>query len=359
VFDGLSVLKSVLARLVEGHSLSAEEAGEALREIVSGGASQVLVAAFLTAMRVKGEDEEELLGMARLMRELCVKVELKDPRSAVDIVGTGGDQVKTINVSTISALVVASAGVKVAKHGNRAATGVCGSADLLEGLGVNINMGPEEVRRSVDECGFGFMFAPLYHPAMKSVATIRRELGFRTFFNLLGPLTNPAGVGRMLVGVSDPRYLSKTAGVLSKLGLERGMVVCSRDGLDEVSINGETEIVWIEGGETWREVLRPESLGVEPSSLEPVIVKSREEAIENAVKILRGVLSPSDPRVKMILVNSAAALMLAGACSSLKEGVGVARDLIFEGEAFETLRRVVEVSGGDGRRLEEYVGRLA
>ncbi len=330
-----------------------------MKEIVSGGASQALVAAFLTAMRVKGEDEEELLGMARLMRELCVKVELQDPRSAVDIVGTGGDRVKTINVSTLSSLVVASAGVKVAKHGNRAATGVCGSADLLEGLGVNINMGPEEVRRSIDECGFGFMFAPLYHPAMKSVAPIRRELGFRTFFNLLGPLTNPAGVGRMLVGVSDPRYLSKTARVLSRLGLEKGLVVCSSDGLDEISIYGETEAVWIEGSETWREVLRPENLGVSPSSLEPIVVKSREEAIESAVKILRGTLSPSDPRVKMILVNSAAALMLAEACSSLKEGVRIARDLIFEGEAFETLYRAVEVSGGDRSRLEEYVRRLA
>ncbi|MEM0482962.1 MAG: anthranilate phosphoribosyltransferase [Nitrososphaerota archaeon] len=355
----MSALRNSLAKLVDGHSLSADEAGEALREIVSGGASPALVAAFLTAMRVKGEDEEELYGMASTMRSLCVKVELRDPLGAVDIVGTGGDWVKTINVSTISSLVVASAGVKVAKHGNRAATGVCGSADLLEGLGVNINMGPEEVRRSVDECGFGFMFAPLYHPAMKSVAPIRRELGFRTFFNLLGPLTNPASVGRMLLGVSDNRYLAKMARVLSKLGLERGVVVCSRDGLDEISIHGETESVWIESGETWREVLSPESLGIERSSLEPVVVKSREEAIKNAVEILRGVLSPNDPRVKMILANSAAALMLAGKCSSLREGVTIARDLISEGQAFETLLRVVEVSGGDRSRLEEYARRLA
>ncbi|MCS7145963.1 MAG: anthranilate phosphoribosyltransferase, partial [Aigarchaeota archaeon] len=223
----MSGLKSALFRVVEGHDISAEEAGEALSEIVSGNSSPALVAAFLTAMRLKGESEEELYGMARLMRGVCVKVELEDPQTSLDIVGTGGDRIKTINVSTLSALVVASVGVKVAKHGNRAATGVCGSADLLEGLGMNIGLGPEEVRRSVEKLGFGFMFAPLYHPAMKHVAPIRRELGFRTFFNLLGPVTNPAGVGRMLLGVSDPAHLQKMANVLSRLGLKRGLVVSS------------------------------------------------------------------------------------------------------------------------------------
>ncbi len=355
----LSALRKALVRLVEGHSISAEEAGEALGEIVSGVASQALVAAFLTAMRVKGEDEEELYGMARLMRGHCVRVELQDPRSALDIVGTGGDKVKTLNISTISSLVVSSTGVRVAKHGNRAATGVCGSADLLEGLGVNIFMGPEDVRRCIEGCGFGFMFAPLYHPTMKHVAPIRRELGFRTFFNLLGPLTNPANVGRILLGVADNRYLLKIARVLSRLGLERGLVVCSADGVDEVSIRGETEAVWIEGSEVWREVLKPNDFGVEAADLESVVVRTREEAVEGAVKIMKGALSPDDPRMKMVLVNSAAALKLAGVCSSLAEGVKIARDSIMDGEVFQTLCRVVETSGGDGGRLEEYVRRLA
>ena len=266
---------------------------------------------------------------------------------------------KTLNASTLAGIVVAAAGGRVAKHGNRSYTGHTGSADLLEELGVRIDVGPEVVEKCIVSTGFGFMLATVYHPSMRNVSGVRREIGIRTAFNLLGPLTNPAGVGRMLVGVSDPRYLSKTARVLSRLGLERGLVVCSKDGLDEVSIHGETEIVWIEGGEIRCEVLRPDSLGMKPSSLEPVIVNTREEAIKNAVKILRGVLSPSDPRVKMILVNSAAALMLAGACSSLKEGLGIARDLIFEGKAFETLYRAVEISGGDTSRVEEYVRELS
>lgn len=354
----MSALRSALTKLVNGLGLSAEEAGEALKEVVSGDSSQALVAAFLTAMRLRGEGEEELYGMARMMKGLCVRVEIRDPESALDVVGTGGDRVKTINVSTLSSMVVAAAGVRVAKHGNRAATGVCGSADLLEGLGVNIGAGPEVVKRCVDECGFGFMFAPIYHPAMRSVAGVRRELGFRTFFNLLGPATNPAGVGRMLLGVSEPPLIERMAMVLQRLGLRRGLVVSSRQGLDEISVQGETEAVWIEGGEVWREAFRPADFGIEPLSLEPTVVRSRDEALESAVKILSGKLNRRDPRMAIVLVNSAAALTVAGACSGLREGVEIAENVIASGKALETVERVVEVSGGDLERLGEVVKRF-
>jgi len=354
----MSSLRRVVSRLVEGGALSAEEAGDALREIVSGGSSDALVAAFLTAMRMRGEGVEELYGMAGAMRELCVKVEIPDPRSALDIVGTGGDAFKTFNVSTVSSLVVAATGVGVAKHGNRAATGVCGSADLLEDLGVNINMGPQEVRRCYEACGFGFMFAPLYHPAMRNVAHVRRELGFRTFFNLLGPVTNPAGVGKMLLGVAEPGYLEGVASVLARLGLERCLVVSSRAGVDEVSVEGETDAVWVEGGDVWREVIRPSDFGLEPSSLAAVAVKTRGDAIDAALSVLMGVLDHRDPRVVMVLLNSAAALVVAGACSTFREGVRVARDAIYDGRAYDALVKVIEASGGDASRLERLARRF-
>jgi len=349
-------LKDVLARLVEGQGLSSSEAEAALREIMSGNSSPAQMAAFLTAMRMKGETEEELYGMARLMRELCVKVELGDSSQAIDIVGTGGDRVKTINVSTISSLIVASVGVKVAKHGNRAASGFCGSADLLEEVGVNINLGPDGVRRCVEKCGFGFMFAPLYHPAMKNVAPVRRELGFRTFFNLLGPMTNPSGVGVMLVGVSDNRYLLKVARVFSRLGLERCLIVCSSDGVDEISIQGMTEACWVERGEIRGWKISPGDFGLKPSSLEPAVVRSREDAVKRAVDILRGRLSSEDPNMRLVLVNSAAALFLSGRCGSLREGVEAAHSAVLEGRVLETLFKVVELSGGELERCRALVG---
>ncbi len=353
----MSLTRSLLPKILEHRDLEPGEAGDVLREIMRGEATQAQVGAFLAAMRMKGETVPELYGMARVMRELCVKVDLPSPSRLIDVVGTGGDRVKTLNVSTLSALVVASTGVGVAKHGNRAATGVCGSADLLELLGVNISLQPDSVRRCVEEANFGFMFAPLYHPAMRNVAGPRRELGFRTFFNLLGPLTNPAGAGLTLLGVSDREMLPRVAGVLEMLGIERGLVISSRDGLDEISPQSETDAYWVASGEVERTSLRPEDFGWNPISLDGVVVNSRDEAAEHAVKILGGALPESDPRMRLVLANSAAALLVAGTVSDLREGVRVARAAIAEGKALETLERVIEVSGGDPGRLEGLIRR--
>lgn len=349
----MSLTRSLLQKVVEFRDLEPEEAASVLREMMRGEATQAQIGAFLAAMRMKGETTQELYGMARVMREFCVRVDLSDPSRMIDVVGTGGDRVKTLNVSTLSALVVASAGVAVAKHGNRAASGVCGSADLLELLGINISLQPDLVKKCVEEAGFGFMYAPLYHPAMRNVAAPRREVGIRTFFNLLGPLTNPAGVGRILLGVADRGVLPKVAKVLSMLGIKSGLVVSSLDGMDEVSPHSETEAYWVMGdGEVERDLLRPADFGWDPTSLEGVTVGSREEAAEQAVKVLAGVLPDRDPRMRLVLANSAASLLVAGAVSDLREGVRVALDMIRERRPLETLRRVIEVSGGDPGRFE-------
>ncbi len=355
----MSLMRSLLQKVIEFRDLEPEEAAGVLREMMRGEATQAQIGAFLAALRMKGETTQELYGMARVMREFCVRVDLPNPSRLIDIVGTGGDRVKTLNVSTLSALVAASAGVAVAKHGNRAASGVCGSADLLELLGVNISLQPDSVRRCVEEAGFGFMFAPLYHPAMRNVAGPRREIGIRTFFNLLGPLTNPAGVGMILLGVAEQGFLSRVARVLAMLGVERGLVVSSRDGMDEVSPNSETEAYVVMGNdEVERTVLRPEDFGWDPVSMELVTVSSREEAVDQAIRVLSGVLPDSDPRMRLVLANSAASLLVAGAVSDLREGVRVARDAIRERRPLETLRRVIEVSGGDAGKLDALLKRV-
>ena len=244
--DG-ATFAGVLQRLAEGRDLTQEEAAQALRQIVEGTAGEAQAAAFLMALRVKGETAEEIAGLLETMRGLAMPVETSGGDVLVDIVGTGGDRLGTFNISTTAAFVVAGAGVKVAKHGNRAASSRCGSADLLEALGVRVDLTPAEVSSCLERVGMGFMMAPLHHPAMGKVAAVRRALGVRTVFNFLGPLTNPAGVRRQLVGVGAADYLEVLAGALARVGCEHALLVDGAEGMDELSVAGPSTVIEVKG----------------------------------------------------------------------------------------------------------------
>src|SRR5215217_7327912 len=249
-----------LDTVASGHDLSADEAAEVLAVIMAGEASEVEIAAFLVALRTKGETVDELAGLARTMRALATRVD-SGRDDLVDTAGTGGGQ-PTFNVSTTAALIAAGAGCALAKHGNRSATSLSGSADVLEALGARIDLGPDAVARCIDEAGFGFMFAPAHHQATRFVVPVRKELAVRTIFNFLGPLTNPAGARRQLIGVSDPAYLERMAGALARLGVDRALVVSSEDGLDEMSTSAPTHVVEVNGNAIERYVVTPQDVGI-------------------------------------------------------------------------------------------------
>src|SRR5436309_5552806 len=261
-------LTAAIDRVASGADLSSDEAAEVLGEIMTGNASEVQIAGFLIALRTKGETVDELAGLARTMRELATPVRVfRD--DLLDTAGTGGGR-RTFNVSTTAALIAAGAGCTVAKHGNRSATGLSGSADVLEALGARIDLGPREVARCIDDVGFGFMFAPAHHQATRYVVPVRRELAVRTIFNFLGPLTNPAGATRQLIGVSDPAYLETMAGALALLGTKHALLVSSEDGLDELSISAPTVVVEVVGDKLRRYTVAPEDVGLGRAAAEDV-----------------------------------------------------------------------------------------
>src|SRR5918911_517182 len=267
------MITAAIDKLVMGESLNDAEAGESMEEIMSGTATPAQIGAFLVALRMKGETIEEIAGLAQVMRSRAIPVELGDATGSplgrvVDTCGTGGDRAGTFNISTVSALVAAAAGVPVAKHGNRAASSHCGSADLLEALGVRIDLDPDGVARCVDEAGIGFMFAPVFHPSFKYAAVPRRELGIRTVFNILGPLCNPAHAAYQAMGVAEEGLADKMAGVLSRLGVRRALVFHAADGMDELSVTGPSRVIEIADGSRSDYVLEPEELGLAKAPLE-------------------------------------------------------------------------------------------
>ena len=332
-----------LRRLAENRDLTREEAACVLGQLVSGDIDDVQVAAFLMGLRVKGETADEIAGLADGMRKAAIGVDSAHRGSLVDVVGTGGDCLGTFNISTTAAFVTAGAGVKIAKHGNRAASSKCGSADLLEALGVRIDLGPQEVTACIDEVGMGFMFASLHHPAAGRVAGVRRALGVRTVFNLLGPLTNPAGVRRQLVGVSSPQHLALMAEALARSGCEHGLVVCGDLGMDELSVTGASNAIEVTRGVTHPPFqVEPEECGL---CRHPLATLTGGDVMTNAA-ITRDVLggSAGGPR-DAVLMNAAAALRVAGAAVSLAEGVELARTSIDSGRALEVLERMIAVSG--------------
>jgi|TARA_B110000259_G_scaffold33093_1_gene36496 anthranilate phosphoribosyltransferase len=326
-------IKQALELVVLGTNLSAAEMRDVMRQIMTGNATDAQIGAFLVALRMKGESIDEIAGAVEVMRELVTGVNVSG-EGLVDIVGTGGDESNLFNVSTASTFVVAAAGGSVAKHGNRSVSSNSGAADVLEAAGVNLNLSPDQVALCVQELGVGFMFAPAHHSAMKHAIGPRRELGLRTIFNILGPMTNPAGVTRQLIGVYDQALCKPMAEVLGRLGAEHIMVVHSADGLDEISIARETAVAEYKDGVVREYSIAPEDFMLSRQSLEGLSVDNAEQSLE----LIKDALSkkPSANGAKaadLIALNAGAALYVAGCADSIKEGVAMAQDAIGAGLA--------------------------
>ena len=321
-------------------------------EIMSGKAAQSQVGSFLTALRIRGETPGEIAAFASIIKRMGFQINPKIDGKLLDTCGTGGDPFKTINVSTIAALVASGAGVRIAKHGGRAVSSKCGSADLLERFGFNMTMKPDDVRRSIEKIGIGFMFAPAFYPMMKQVAGIRKELGFRTIFNLLGPLMNPANADAQLVGVSSPELTSIMAGAAKELGIKEALIVYGMGGLDEITL-GRTKYSWLQDAKITEGEFIPNDFGLRSAPLEELAVQNQEEAVRIAARILRGALKKG-PKVDIVLINSAAAIRLAGLAQDLREATEIAKESIQSGKALEKLKLLVRYSGGDEAKIETF-----
>ncbi len=330
-------IKAAIASVIEGASLSRQDMEAVMRQVMTGGATPAQIAGFLVALRMKGETLDEITGAVQVMRELATGVQVSGEH-LVDIVGTGGDGASLFNVSTASTFVVAAAGGKVVKHGNRSVSSKSGSADLLEAAGVRLGLPPDQVRRCVEDVGVGFMFAPAHHSAMKHAAGPRQELGVRTLFNILGPMTNPAGVKRQLIGVFDGALCRPMAQVLSRLGSERIMVVHSDDGLDEISLAGGTSVAELKNGEVSEYRLEPEDFGIQRQELDGLDVSDAEDSL----RLIRDALGKrkTEAGVKaadLIALNAGAAIYVAGLAGTVADGVAIAQDVIGSGLAGERL----------------------
>lgn len=326
-------IQQALAVVVKGQNLSAVEMRDVMRQIMSGGATDAQIGGFLIALRVKGESIEEIAGAVEVMRELVTGVQISC-QYLVDIVGTGGDESNLFNVSTASTFVVAAAGGRVAKHGNRSVSSNSGAADLLEAAGVNLALSPEQVALCVQELGVGFMFAPAHHSAMKYAIGPRRELGLRTIFNILGPMTNPAGVRRQLIGVYEKALCKPMAEVLGRLGAEHIMIVHSADGLDEISIAADTHVAEYKNGAVIEYTITPEQFLVQRQSLEGLDVNNAEQSLALIVDALGKRAGPHAAKAAdLIALNAGAALYVAGCAGDISEGVALAQDAIGAGLA--------------------------
>ena len=338
-------IKQAIARVVDGQDLAADEMTAVMQCIMTGGATPAQIAGFLVALRLKGETVTEVAAAADVMRGLATGVDISGLDHAVDIVGTGGDGSGTFNVSTTSMFVAAAAGCHVAKHGNRSVSSRCGSADVLEAAGVRLDLTPEEVSACVREVGVGFMFAPAHHGAMKHAIGPRRELGVRTIFNILGPLTNPAGVANQVLGVFSEHLLESLAQVLQRLGSRHVLVVHSRDGLDEISIAERTDIAELKDGQIVRYSIEPEDFGLQRASLDSIRVGSVDESLAMLRAVLDGAPGPARD---IVLLNAGAAIYASGAADSLTHGITRADTAIASGAARERLDGLVRLAAGSG-----------
>ena len=345
------IIAETVRALVDRKDLSRIEAAAAMEAIMSGAATNAQIAAFLTALRMKGETVEELIGFAQVMREKAVKVRTRasevvgatgtDREMLIDTAGTGGDASGTFNVSTATAFVVAGAGLKVAKHGNRSVSSLCGSADVVETLGINIELSAAKVALCVDEVGIGFLYAPLLHTAMKHVMAARREMGIRTVFNMLGPLTNPAGANAQVIGVYSDALTEPLARALAELGTLRAFVVHGDDGLDEISNTGPSHISEVHEGVVRSSTVRPEDFGLPRASLRDLRGGDREE---NAEIVRRVLAAEAGPRRDIVLMNAAAAIVVGGKAHDFKEGVALAAHSIDSGAAAAKLANLIALS---------------
>ncbi len=334
------MIRESIAAIVQGHSLPFQEAAQVMEEIMGGEATSAQFAAFTTALRIKGETIDEITGLASVMREKAITVPVTPP--VVDTCGTGGDGLSSFNISTAAAFVVAGAGIKVAKHGNRAMSSACGSADTLEALGIKIDLGAEEVSQCIEKVGIGFMFAPLYHPSMKHAAAPRREIGIRTIFNVLGPLSNPARAEYQLIGVPSRDIGNKLASALYRLGTKHSLVVHGVDGMDEITISGKS-FVWDinEQGASSPYEICPDDFGIKPASINDI---KGGTAPENA-KRLRGILKgQKGPGRNIVVMNAAAALIASNKASDFMTGIHIAKEAIDSGRAMGRLEALIKLS---------------
>jgi len=338
------MIKEAISKVVTGADLSEEEMVGVMNEVMSGECTPAQIGSFITALRMKGETIAEITGAARVMRDKADRVDGGTGDGIlVDTCGTGGDSSGTFNVSTTAAFVVAGAGVTVAKHGNRSITSHCGSADVLEGLGVNLDLTPEQVGQCIREVGIGFMFAPVMHGAMKYAIGPRREIGIRTVFNILGPLTNPAGANVQVMGVFDPDLTGKLAAVLGKLGALRAMVVCGAGNMDELTVTGETKVAEWSDGQVSEYTVKPEEVGLKRATIAEIQGKGDAGA---AATHMRQILSgEAGPCLDMVLLNAGAALTAAGKAVDLKGGVDLARQTVASGAALAKVDGLVAFSG--------------
>lgn len=351
------LIREGIAKLVDCKDLTQIEVEEIMTEIMSGRTTETQIAAFLTALRMKVETIKEITALASVMRKFCCQIHPNVTSILVDTCGTGGDSVKTFNISTVAAFIAAGAGIPIAKHGNRSVTSCCGSADLLENLGLNLKMTPASVEKSIEEVGIGFMFAPTFHPASKYAIGPRREIGIRTIFNILGPLTNPANAKAQLLGVYEESLTEPLAHVLNSLGVKQAMVVHGVDGLDEISTLGKTKIALLKNCEISTFSIHPEDLGLRAAQKEGIEVSTPEENTQIAFRVLNGQNNNSggeyDPKRDIALVNAAAAIYLGEKADTIEEGMTVAKESIRCGAAYKKLKSLIKFSGGSMLKLEE------
>lgn len=337
------MIRESIRKLVEGGNLSYEEARKAMMEIMSGKTSDAQIAAFLITLKIKGETIDEIAAFAAAMRMFCNRIHPKVRGRLIDTCGTGGDRVKTFNVSTLAAFIIAGAEVSVAKHGNRSVTSLCGSADVLESLGLNLQTEPHLVEKIIEKVGIGFMFAPTFHPAMRYAGTPRRDIGVRTVFNILGPLTNPANADAQLIGVYDETLVKPLALVLKKLGCKEAMVVHGLDGVDEISITGKTVGAWLKEDNVSLFDIDPESLGLKRARIEAIEGSTAEYSVELSYKMLNDFYS--GPKKDMVLINAAAGLIVGGKATDFNEGLELARFSLEDGSAYKKLRQLIKECG--------------
>ena len=336
------MIKEAINKVITHTDLSEQEMIGVMNEVMSGDATDAQIGAFITALRMKGETVDEIAGAARVMREKATQVTIQDAEDVIDIVGTGGDASGTFNVSTTTAFVAAGAGLTVAKHGNRSISSHCGSADVLEALGVNLNLTAEQIGKCISKAGIGFMFAPVLHGAMKHAIGPRREIGIRTVFNVLGPLTNPANANIYLMGVYAPELVETLAGVLARFDVKRALVVCGEGNIDEITITGETKVADLSGGKISCYTITPEDVGLTRASLEAI---RGGETAEKSADQLRSVLRGEEgPCLDTVILNAGAALLAAGKVTGLQSGVELARQTIASGAAMAKMEALVAAS---------------
>jgi anthranilate phosphoribosyltransferase len=346
------MIKQLIAKVVRGENLTEDEMAAAMDEIMTGTATAAQIGSFITALRLKGETVDEITGAARTMRARATKININnhavnidrdeiniEEETILDIVGTGGDGTRTFNVSTTTAFVAAGGGIKVAKHGNRAVSSLCGSADVLESLDVKLDLTTSDVEKCIKEIGIGFLYAPLFHGAMKYAAGPRREIGIRSIFNLLGPVTNPAGASAQVLGVYEPELTEKIAQVLKRLGTREAFVVCGEGTYDEISICGPTRVSHLKADEVRTFQMTPEEFGLPKADCKDIVGGNARENAKITRRILNG---EKGPKRNMVLLNAAAAFVASGVCGNFSDGIKIAVDAIDSGKARQKLDHLIE-----------------